>query len=182
MGFDLIKRWVKVEVACFTLASISILVASTTCLTASFFPLTGELYYILAAGLLGFFVLCNCAAALLSKRMERKVSGKEENALFQRMERFGLQLLKMGISLGSLSILPLSYVILSSYLRATTSTMQISLFLLHNLFPYDVYIASLAFVACISPAVFLSVGGGIWLKKGREAQRKIKQVPFKPCR
>lgn len=167
---DVVERWVRVLLVCIASSSLGVVVASAAYLTGWVFPTFSSLPCSLTVvcGFL-FAVLCSLFALVYSKRVEKNLD--EKVLLSQRAERVGLQLIKMGLSLGSISILPLSYLLIRPLLNSSLFLTQFFIFyFLRVMFPFDAYISLIIFIMCFSSACFLLAAGLILYRKGRKSR------------
>ncbi|MEM3663269.1 MAG: hypothetical protein QXW47_02175 [Candidatus Jordarchaeales archaeon] len=162
-----VDHWTKVFFICIASSSLGVTTAFAAYLTAHAFPMPSELLYMAIIG--GILLAFSCALCVLIYSRQVAENLEEKFLLFQRAERIGLQLVKMGLSLGSLSTLPLAYLFLRPLLNSYTVTQFFPPYLLQALFPLDVYISCLIFIVCFSPACIFSATGLILYRKSKRS-------------
>lgn len=164
-----VERWAKVLLFCVAASSLSVASAlAVYSLEGLLFSFPQSFYVTLFVGCFSLAFLLLAFAHFYFKRVEKGL--QEKGALLQRAKQIGLQLLKMGLSLASLSILPLAYLFLRSVLF-TSNVLQIPLLHLHPIYllqlvlPADIYVSRLFFVACFCPACVLLLVGLAFYRK-----------------
>jgi len=163
---SVIDHWVKVLLICIVVSSLGITIASVAQLTARVFPIQSSILHLATIGGILLASSCSLYALTYSRKVAQNLG--ERSFLFRRAKQVGLQLVKMGLSLGSLSVLPLAYLFLRPFLNSYNTITQIFPFYLWQaIFPFDIYILCLIFILCFSPACFLLATGLVLQKKGK---------------
>lgn len=152
----IVKWWLRALFTFILSLSLSIMVLLTTCIISILFP---QIILPLPFFVIFSFVLIICAITsfVYSKYLRRSLEG--ETLLIQKAKT-GLQLVKTGIALISISALPLAYILLRPFLHTFPPLPSLSLlYFIYESFPLDIYVSYVIFVACFSFACLLSIIG-----------------------